>query len=45
MEFIDVRKKGEKRKVELGWFYVEEDRNINVYVFGLFLDIIVDEFI
>uniref|UniRef100_A0A8C6RFF9 17S U2 SnRNP complex component HTATSF1 n=1 Tax=Nannospalax galili TaxID=1026970 RepID=A0A8C6RFF9_NANGA len=44
-ETTDPRKKGEKRKVESGWFHVEEDRNTNVYVSGLPPDITVDEFI
>ncbi|OWK00822.1 hypothetical protein Celaphus_00016709, partial [Cervus elaphus hippelaphus] len=41
----DLKKKGEKRKAESGWFCVEEDRNTNVYVSGLPPDITVDEFI
>lgn len=41
----DLKKKGEKRKAESGWFHVEEGRNTNVYVSGLPPDITVDEFI
>uniref|UniRef100_A0A2K6LHW1 HIV-1 Tat specific factor 1 n=1 Tax=Rhinopithecus bieti TaxID=61621 RepID=A0A2K6LHW1_RHIBE len=35
-EPTDPRKKGEKRKAESGWFHVEEDRNTNVYVSGMY---------
>ncbi|XP_045439700.1 HIV Tat-specific factor 1 homolog [Pipistrellus kuhlii] len=41
----DPKNRGEKRKAELGWFNVEEDRNTNVYVSGLPSDITLDEFI
>uniref|UniRef100_G1QAP8 17S U2 SnRNP complex component HTATSF1 n=2 Tax=Myotis lucifugus TaxID=59463 RepID=G1QAP8_MYOLU len=41
----DPKNRGEKRKAELGWFHVEEDRNTNVYVSGLPSDITLDEFI
>ncbi|XP_069318887.1 17S U2 SnRNP complex component HTATSF1 [Eulemur rufifrons] len=44
-EPTDLRKKGEKRKSESGWFHVEDNRNTNVYVSGLPPDITVDEFI
>ncbi|XP_045394795.1 HIV Tat-specific factor 1 [Lemur catta] len=44
-EPTDLRKKGEKRKSESGWFHVEDNRNTNVYVSGLPPDISVDEFI
>ncbi|NXR89823.1 HTSF1 factor, partial [Hypocryptadius cinnamomeus] len=41
----DPKQKLEKRKLEPGWFHVEEDRNTNVYVTGLPPDITKDEFI
>ncbi|XP_069723419.1 17S U2 SnRNP complex component HTATSF1 [Phaenicophaeus curvirostris] len=41
----DPKQKGEKRKLEPGWFHVEEDRNTNVYVTGLPPDITKDEFV
>ncbi|XP_068107082.1 17S U2 SnRNP complex component HTATSF1 [Hyperolius riggenbachi] len=41
----DPKGKGEKRKADPGWFNVEEERNTNVYVTGLPLDITYDEFI
>ncbi|XP_067404165.1 17S U2 SnRNP complex component HTATSF1 [Emydura macquarii macquarii] len=41
----DSKQKGEKRKLEAGWFHVEEDKNTNVYVTGLPPDITKDEFI
>ncbi|KAM6117273.1 17S U2 SnRNP complex component HTATSF1 isoform 2-T2 [Pterocles gutturalis] len=41
----DPKQKAEKRKLEPGWFHVEEDRNTNVYVTGLPPDITKDEFI
>ncbi|CAM4729996.1 unnamed protein product [Leuciscus chuanchicus] len=37
--------KGEKRKADPGWFEVEKDKNTNVYVTGLPLDITPDEFV
>lgn len=37
--------KGEKRKLDQGWFTVEDQRNTNVYVSGLPLDISNDEFV
>ncbi|XP_007553556.1 HIV Tat-specific factor 1-like isoform X1 [Poecilia formosa] len=40
----EAKQKGEKRKAEPGWFDIEEDRNTNVYVSGLPLDISPDEF-
>jgi HIV Tat-specific factor 1 len=43
-EPTDLRKRGEKRKAEAGWFHVEEDRNTNVSVSGLPPDVTVDEF-
>ncbi|KAM9326147.1 17S U2 SnRNP complex component HTATSF1 [Gastrophryne carolinensis] len=44
-EPAEPKAKGEKRKVDPGWFNVEEDKNTNVYVTGLPLDITYDEFI
>ncbi|NXQ56913.1 HTSF1 factor, partial [Anthoscopus minutus] len=41
----DPKQKSEKRKLEPGWFHVEEDRNTNVYVTGLPPDITKDEFV
>ncbi|NXQ19902.1 HTSF1 factor, partial [Peucedramus taeniatus] len=41
----DPKQKLEKRKLEPGWFHVEEDRNTNVYVTGLPPDITKDEFV
>ncbi|XP_053328877.1 HIV Tat-specific factor 1 [Spea bombifrons] len=37
--------KGEKRKADPGWFNVDQERNTNVYVTGLPLDITNDEFV
>ncbi|NXM95837.1 HTSF1 factor, partial [Sylvia borin] len=41
----DPKQKSEKRKLEPGWFHVEEDRNTNVYVTGLPPDITKHEFV
>ncbi|XP_054907443.1 HIV Tat-specific factor 1 [Poeciliopsis prolifica] len=41
----EAKQKGEKRKPEPGWFDIEEDKNTNVYVSGLPLDISTDEFV
>uniref|UniRef100_A0A8C5MZQ7 17S U2 SnRNP complex component HTATSF1 n=1 Tax=Leptobrachium leishanense TaxID=445787 RepID=A0A8C5MZQ7_9ANUR len=41
----DHKGKGEKRKPDQGWFNVEDQRNTNVYVSGLPLDISNDEFV
>ncbi|KAK5609996.1 HIV Tat-specific factor 1 [Crenichthys baileyi] len=41
----EAKQKGEKRKAEPGWFDIEEDKNTNVYVSGLPLDISPDEFV
>ncbi|XP_030065744.1 17S U2 SnRNP complex component HTATSF1 [Microcaecilia unicolor] len=41
----EQKSKAEKRKLEPGWFNVEEDRNQNVYVTGLPPDITQDEFV
>ncbi|XP_067289603.1 HIV Tat-specific factor 1 [Pseudorasbora parva] len=42
---IEAAQKGEKRKADPGWFEVEKDKNTNVYVTGLPLDITPDEFV
>ncbi|XP_036380777.1 HIV Tat-specific factor 1 [Megalops cyprinoides] len=39
------KQKGEKRKADPGWFDVDQDKNTNVYVSGLPLDITPDEFV
>ncbi|XP_017344282.2 HIV Tat-specific factor 1 [Ictalurus punctatus] len=41
----EENKKGEKRKAEPGWFDIEQEKNTNVYVSGLPLDITPDEFV
>ncbi|KAG5843637.1 hypothetical protein ANANG_G00153050 [Anguilla anguilla] len=41
----EAKKKGEKRKAEPGWFDVDKDKNTNVYVSGLPLDVTPDEFV
>nr|XP_033802207.1 HIV Tat-specific factor 1 [Geotrypetes seraphini] len=42
---VEQKSKAEKRKLEPGWFNVEEARNPNVYVTGLPPDITEDEFV
>ncbi|XP_072483221.1 17S U2 SnRNP complex component HTATSF1 isoform X2 [Notamacropus eugenii] len=42
---IEKTQKKEKRKLESGWFQVEEDKNTNVYVTGLPPDVTKDEFV
>ncbi|CAI9579551.1 unnamed protein product [Staurois parvus] len=44
-EQAEPKGKGEKRKADPGWFNVEDERNTNVYVTGLPLDMTYDEFI
>ncbi|ELW63388.1 HIV Tat-specific factor 1 [Tupaia chinensis] len=44
-KLTDLRKAGENRKAESGWFDVEEDKNTNVYVSGLPPDTTAEEFI
>ncbi|KAM3869161.1 17S U2 SnRNP complex component HTATSF1-like [Diretmus argenteus] len=41
----DAKQKGEKRKLEPGWFDVDSDKNTNVYVSGLPPDISTEEFV
>ncbi|XP_037543842.1 HIV Tat-specific factor 1 [Nematolebias whitei] len=41
----EAKQKGEKRKPEPGWFDIDEQKNTNVYVSGLPLDITPDEFV
>ncbi|KAM8952717.1 17S U2 SnRNP complex component HTATSF1 [Pelodytes ibericus] len=43
-EPAEPKTKGEKRKPDPGWFIVEDQRNTNVYVTGLPLDITNEEF-
>ncbi|XP_075692029.1 17S U2 SnRNP complex component HTATSF1 [Rhinoderma darwinii] len=44
-ELLEQKTKGEKRKVDPGWFNVDDERNTNVYVTGLPPDITNDEFV
>ncbi|CAH2315156.1 HIV Tat-specific factor 1 [Pelobates cultripes] len=44
-EAAEQKGKGEKRKQDQGWFNVEDQRNTNVYVTGLPLDLTNDEFV
>ncbi|XP_044078186.1 HIV Tat-specific factor 1 [Siniperca chuatsi] len=40
----EAKQKGEKRKAEPGWFDIDDNKNTNVYVSGLPLDISTEEF-
>ncbi|MBN3297459.1 17S U2 SnRNP complex component HTATSF1 [Amia ocellicauda] len=41
----DGKQKGEKRKPDPGWFSIDQEKNTNVYVSGLPLDVTPDEFV
>ncbi|XP_059911755.1 HIV Tat-specific factor 1 [Gadus macrocephalus] len=42
---MDAKQKGDKRKAEAAWFDVDDNKNTNVYVSGLPLDISSEEFV
>lgn len=41
----ELKQKGEKRKLEAGWFDIDDNKNTNVYVSGLPPDISTEEFV